>query len=1137
VPNVGYATIQIIPSVRGIGDQLRSQLMGPAEDAGEDAGVAAGGSLKEKLVAGAAIAGVAAGAVLVAGITEAIDQAGITKRLQAQLGATGQDAARYGKIAGQLYSKGITDSVQEGADAIRAVVNAGLVSPDATNAQLESIAGKMSSVATTFQSDMEMQTQAVAAMFKNGLAPSAEDALDIITVGLQKLGPNAEDLLETFQEYSIQFRKLGIDAKTALGLFQQGIAGGARDTDIIADAFKEFSIRAIDMSESSQDAYKALGLDAEAMSLQIAKGGADASAGLQLVLDKLRGMADPVEQNAAAVGLFGTQAEDMGSALFKLDPAAAVGALGEVAGAAEHLGHTLHSGPTHELEVFARTVKQRFVELIAREVLPVLTKVIHVFNVVLVPPLRVLASVLAAVLVPAFHGLIAAGVAIVRWLQEFGVWLLPVAIAVGGVTLALTAQAIVVGTVTAIFSAYRAVILAWMAVQRAGIAIQAAFNAVMAANPVILIITAILALGAALVIAYKRSETFRAIVQGAWEGIQAAALWAWERVLKPAFEGFMTGMRAVGDAAVWLWDNAIKPAFSAIATAAQTLATIFITVFIAPTIFAIKLLAPVFTWLWQEIIKPAFDGIASAAMWVWENGIKPAFGQLVALVRFTATVIVWFWESVTRPVFSGIAAGALWLWQNGIKPAFDEIMRLVRVLGSVMTWLWSGVVRPAWDGIVAAINGAWQYGIKPAFDFLKRGIDGIRDSFNSGVSGISKIWDGLKDVARKPVQYVVDVVYNDGLRKVWNTVADFTGAKHLSPLKFASGGSVFGAGTATSDSIPALLSNGEHVWTAAEVRGAGGHAAVEALRASALRGGSAFAKGGAVGVPRFAEGGVVDWLTGAARKIGGAVMTGIEFVSSPGRAWDTATQYLRDQIRSGLSGSQWAQALSQFPLKMLRDLKDKVVSAAESLIGGGNASGNVAAAMAFARSQAGKPYQWGGAGNPSWDCSGFMSGIQKVILGQSPYGRLWSTFSFQGGTAPAGWHRGLRSPFMIGITNEGVGHTAGTLGGMNVESRGGDGVVVGNRARGYNSPLFHDWYGFAPALKKFDDGGWLQPGLTLAYNATGRPEPVLTSGQWTAMNRGGGASDQRQYTINLNGSSMTSEEQAASLMRRLEFIG
>lgn len=64
----------------------------------------------------------------------------------------------------------------------------------------------------------------------------------------------------------------------------------------------------------------------------------------------------------------------------------------------------------------------------------------------------------------------------------------------------------------------------------------------------------------------------------------------------------------------------------------------------------------------------------------------------------------------------------------------------------------------------------------------------------------------------------------------------------------ASGGSVFGPGTETSDSIPALLSNNEHVWSAKEVRGAGGHGMIERMRAMARAGAlPAFKTGGRVG--------------------------------------------------------------------------------------------------------------------------------------------------------------------------------------------------------------------------------------------------------------------------------------------------
>lgn len=79
------------------------------------------------------------------------------------------------------------------------------------------------------------------------------------------------------------------------------------------------------------------------------------------------------------------------------------------------------------------------------------------------------------------------------------------------------------------------------AVTKAWTVVQGIFNAVMALNPVALAVIAIAALIAIIVIAYKKSETFRNIVQGAMHGVgkafgaiktAAKAVFDW---LKPAF--------------------------------------------------------------------------------------------------------------------------------------------------------------------------------------------------------------------------------------------------------------------------------------------------------------------------------------------------------------------------------------------------------------------------------------------------------------------------------------------------------------------------------------------------------------------------------------------------------------------------
>jgi TP901 family phage tail tape measure protein len=66
----------------------------------------------------------------------------------------------------------------------------------------------------------------------------------------------------------------------------------------------------------------------------------------------------------------------------------------------------------------------------------------------------------------------------------------------------------------------------------------------------------------------------------------------------------------------------------------------------------------------------------------------------------------------------------------------------------------------------------------------------------------------------------------------------------------ADGGPVFGPGTGTSDTAGLFaLSNGEHVWTAAEVNAAGGHGAMESMRKMVLASGGGRADGG----PIFAD--------------------------------------------------------------------------------------------------------------------------------------------------------------------------------------------------------------------------------------------------------------------------------------------
>lgn len=73
---------------------------------------------------------------------------------------------------------------------------------------------------------------------------------------------------------------------------------------------------------------------------------------------------------------------------------------------------------------------------------------------------------------------------------------------------------------------------------------------------------------------------------------------------------------------------------------------------------------------------------------------------------------------------------------------------------------------------------------------------------------------------------------------VYRTVAQQTSHIKQGGKGLSTGGAIHGPGTSTSDTAGLYaLSNGEHVWTAAEVRRAGGHAAMERMRAGYRSGG------------------------------------------------------------------------------------------------------------------------------------------------------------------------------------------------------------------------------------------------------------------------------------------------------------
>ncbi|WP_435601445.1 hypothetical protein [Streptomyces sp. C10-9-1] len=649
------------------------------------------------------------------------------------------------------------------------------------------------------------------------------------------------------------------------------------------------------------------------------------------------------------------------------------------------------------------------------------------------------------------------------------------------------------------------------------------FNAVANANPISLIILGIVALVAAVVYAWEHFDWFRNGVMAVWEGIQTAASFAWTSVLKPAFEGIWKGLQTVGRWAVWLWDTALKPTWDAISLGAKLLATLVLTILIVPLVLAFKVLAAVGMWLWDKALKPVWDLIAAGASWLWRNWLKPAFDNFMTGLRAIGDAAKWLWDKAVSPVFSWIGDKAQKLWRQWLKPSWDLTKQGLKALGDKVRELWNDYARPVFTWIGDKAKWLWDKAIKPAFDNVKKGVKAVGDAFEDAKDFIGRAWSKVQDIAKKPVRFIIDKIYNGGIVPTWNKIASAFGAPKIRTMRtegWATGGVLPGytpgrdVHTFYSPTGGGLeLSGGEAIMRPEFTRAVGSGFVNYFNKIATTRGSSGVKKalapalgGNPAPTQQFAEGGIFSWI---GKKVGGAGSA----------VWDgvkASADWLADTMeRSARAGLNLVvdPLLAKFPGadtqlgRMLRRIPSKILDSifgfskeADKRGAGGIGGPRIQKALTWARAQAGKPYIWGGVGPTGFDCSGFMSGIQNVIEGRPANVRRWATGAFSGRTAPPGWVLNGKSPFTVGITNAGVGHTAGTLGGVNVESRGGDGVVVGKRARGAASLLFTDVYGLRPGT--YDNGGFLEPGFNLAYNGTGRPEPVLTGAQFNALAAG-----------------------------------
>lgn len=321
---------------------------------------------------------------------------------------------------------------------------------------------------------------------------------------------------------------------------------------------------------------------------------------------------------------------------------------------------------------------------------------------------------------------------VVGWVKENANWLGPLAAAIVGAVAGYQAYRLILLGVTKATAAYNIV--------------QKILNGTLKANPIGLVITLIGGLVAAIIWLYKNNETARKIIDAVWLAIK-------------------TGIKSAVDWIIGAWNNV------------KTWLT--------------KTLPDAFNAL-RDKNKAVWNGIWQKIRDVW-TGVKSTFNTIKNYLKDTLGGAFQNLRNKVTDVFNGIKSKITDKWSQ-IKSTLGAAKSYLKdTFGPVFTWLRDKVIKPVWDRVGGIIRNAWNKVIKPIFSIMGDVIKGdLPGAFRKGRDLIKSIWDGIKNIAKKPIKFVIDTVLNKGLIGAFNKVAGWIpGVDKLKDVKipgFATGG-------------------------------------------------------------------------------------------------------------------------------------------------------------------------------------------------------------------------------------------------------------------------------------------------------------------------------------------------------------
>ena len=248
---------------------------------------------------------------------------------------------------------------------------------------------------------------------------------------------------------------------------------------------------------------------------------------------------------------------------------------------------------------------------------------------------------------------------------------------------------------------------------------------------------------------------------------------------------------------------------------------------------------------------------------------------------------------------------------------------------STATTVWNNTqatISNAWGAAGQSIVDGWNNHFAPTFSTLQNGLTTLQGWFNTTVDNIGTAWDRLRPKTGAPAKFVVETVFNNGIRNAWNAVAKLIDEDSINPVGLGNLG-----GYATGGVLPGYtpgkdvhqfvsrtggtlaLSGGEAIMRPEWTRAVGGPAAVEKMNKDARKGKltvphQARANGGVLSWPHqaFANGGVLAGSEKITTDIQRAMMHSLA-KAFPNAVISSGTRY--EDVGSGFDNHMAGRAL------------------------------------------------------------------------------------------------------------------------------------------------------------------------------------------------------------------------------------